>query len=112
MQKILLYFTSIDPIFKDYSRYLSGYDCYQYDLLFIVFGEKVTMSVDVSGDNLILIWTVTINGYTEVIDKDNADYVLGDQNKVIWSFICIILSSLLLLTTVINLGHSTGLNLS
>ena len=41
------------------------------------------MSVNVSGNNLTLIWTVTINGYTEVIDKRNEHYVLEDQNKVI-----------------------------
>ena len=70
------------------------------------------MSVDVSGDNLTLIWTVTANNHTKVIDKHNEDYVLEDQNKVIWSCICVTLSSLLLLTTVINLGHSTGVNVS
>ena len=72
------------------------------------------MSVDVSGDNLTLIWTVTINAHTEVIDKHNEDYVLEDQNKVIWSCICVTLSSFLLLTTVINLDHiySTGVNVS
>ena len=71
------------------------------------------MSVDVSGDNLTLIWTVTANDHTKVIDKDNEDYVLEDQNKVIWSCICVTLSSFLLVTTtVINLDHSTGVNVS
>ena len=56
------------------------------------------MSVDVSGDNLTLIWTVTANDHTEVIDKHNDDYVLEDQNKVIWDSISVTLSSLLLVT--------------
>ena len=70
------------------------------------------MSVNVSGDNLTLIWTVTANGHTEVIDKHNEDYVLEDQNEVICSCICVTLSSFLLLTTVIHLEHSTGVNVS
>ena len=49
------------------------------------------MSVDVSGDNLTLIWTVNANDQTEVIDKDNQDYVLGDQNKVICSLAIILM---------------------
>ena len=43
----------------------------------------MTMLADVSGNNLMLIWTVTINGYTEVIDKHNDLYLLGAQNKVV-----------------------------
>ena len=70
------------------------------------------MSVNVSGDNLTLIWTVTANDHTEVIDKHNEDYVLEDRNEVICSCICVTLSSFLLLTTVINLDHNTGVNVS
>ena len=64
---------------------MDSYECYQYNLPPIVYGDKVTMSVEVSRDNLTLIWTVNANDHTEVIDKDNQDYVLGDQNKVICS---------------------------
>ena len=49
------------------------------------------MSVDVSGDNLTLIWTVNANNHTEVIDQDNQDYVLRDQNKVICSLAIILM---------------------
>ena len=49
------------------------------------------MSVDVSGDNLTLIWTVTANDHTEVIDKDNQHYVLEAQNKVICSLAIILM---------------------
>ena len=79
------YVSHVDPVFKDYIDYLASYDCYQQYLPVIVYGDKVTMSVNVSGYNLTLIWTVTINGYTEVIDNHNQHYVLGDQNKVICS---------------------------
>ena len=75
-----------EPIFKNHNDYLTTYDCYQQDLPVIVYGDKVTVSVNVSGDNLTLIWTVTINGYTEVIDNNNQHYVLGDQTKVICSY--------------------------
>ena len=44
------------------------------------------MLADVSGNNLMLIWTVTINGYTEVIDKHNDLYLLGAQNKVVATY--------------------------
>ena len=102
---ILLY---VGPIFKNQDVYLASYDCYEQKSPIIEYGDKVTMSVDVSVDNLTLIWTVTTNDQTKVIDKHNQDYVLEDKNKEI----CIILCSLLLLTTVINLGHSTVLNVS
>ena len=46
----------------------------------------MTMSVDVLEDNLTLIWTVTINGHTKVIDKHNEHYVLKDHNKVIANY--------------------------
>ena len=77
------YVTHIDPVFKDHIDYLASQDCYQQDLPVIYYRDKVTMSVNVSGNNLTLIWTVTINGITEVIDKHNEHYVLEDQNKVI-----------------------------
>ena len=72
----------IEPIFKNHNGYVDSYDCYEQNLPIIEYGDKVTMSVDVSEDNLTLIWTVTANGHTKVIDKDNQDYVLRDQNKV------------------------------
>ena len=77
------YVSHVDPVFKDYIGYLANYDCYQQDLPVIDYGDKVAMSVDVSGNSLTLIWTVTINGITEVIDKHNEQYVLEDHNKVI-----------------------------
>ena len=41
------------------------------------------MKVNVSeSDYLTLIWTITVNGKTEVIDKYNEDYVLQNKNKV------------------------------
>ena len=46
------------------------------------------MSAGVSDDNLTLIWTVTINETTKVIDK-HSPYILEAKNKVIFS--CIIL---------------------
>ena len=64
---------------------MNSYDCYEHYLPAFVYGDKVTMSVDVSGDNLTLIWTVTTNDHTKAIDKDNQDYVLGTQNKVMCS---------------------------
>ena len=52
----------------------------------------MTMSAGVSDDNLTLIWTVTINDDTEVIDKHNDLYILGAKNKVIFSYIILLLS--------------------
>ena len=75
----------IEPIFKNHIDYLTAYDCYQLDLQVVVYGDKVTMSVNVSGYNLTLLWTVTANDHNEVIDNHNQHYVLGDQNKVICS---------------------------
>ena len=72
----------VEPIFKDHDVYITTYDCYQQDLPVTEYGHNVTMLADVSGNNLMLIWTVTINGYAEVIDKHNDLYLLGAQNKV------------------------------
>ena len=75
----------VDPVFKNHNGYITSYECYQQGLPLIDYGDKVTMSVEVSGDNLTLIWTVTTNDHTKVIDKHNQDYVLGNQNKVMYS---------------------------
>ena len=39
------------------------------------------MKLNVS-DIVTIIWTITIHGKTEVIDRYNEDYVLSDKNKV------------------------------
>ena len=75
----------VDPVFKNHNYFNTPYECYDQGLPVPDYGDKVTMSVEVSGDNLTLIWTVTINNHTEVIDTDNQDYVLGAQNKVMYS---------------------------
>ena len=64
------------------SQYSTEHNCYWYSLPPICSGHSVTMSVDVLEDNLTLIWTVTINGHTKVIDKYNRQYIHEDHNKV------------------------------
>ena len=86
MQIIILCLTHVEPIFKNHDVYITTYDCYQQDLPVTEYGHNVTMLVDVSGNNLMLIWTVIINGYSEVIDKHNDLYLLGAQNKVVATY--------------------------
>ena len=80
MQIIML--SHVEPIFNHHDAYLTTYDCYKQDLPVICYGDNVTMTANVSGNNLTLIWTVTTNDKTEVIDKHSDHYVLEDQNKV------------------------------
>ena len=47
------------------------------------FGNPVRMTVDVTENNLTLIWTVTRDGKTTVIDENSDRYGLKDHNKVI-----------------------------
>ena len=70
------------PTFINSSQYSTEHNCYWYSLPTISYGDRVTMRVDVLDDNLTLIWTVTINGHTEVIDKYNGQYIREDHNKV------------------------------
>ena len=99
MQIIILCLTHVESIFKDHDAYETTYDCYQQDLPVIEYGHNVTMLADVSRNNLMLIWTVTINGYTAVIDKHNDLYLLGAQNKVV-------LAMILMLIITANCSHS------
>ena len=75
-----MYLNHADPFIN--TEYLTNYDCYQYSLPNIECDSELKMSVDVLENNLTLIWTVTINGTTEVIDKGNDQYTLKDHNKV------------------------------
>ena len=95
---MILCLTHVEPIVKDHDAYLTTYDCYQQDLPVIEYGDKVTMLANVSGNNLMLIWTVTTNGYTEVVDKRDDLYLLGAQNKVV--------AMILMLIITINCSHS------
>ena len=76
-----MYLNHADP-FINYKEYLTNHDCYQYFLPNIECDSELKMPVDVLENNLTLIWNVTINGTTEVIDKSSDQYTLKDHNKV------------------------------
>ena len=45
-------------------------------------GKEVIIRPNVTGSNLTLIWTITINGTTKVIDKNRKEFFLKDKNMV------------------------------
>ena len=69
------------PSFTDYSRYATDYHCDLYPLLPFLYYDPVEMTVNVSEDNVTLIW-YTDDGH--VIDCDPFDevYQCTNDNKV------------------------------